>query len=198
MKANVGMQHPVMALVDTYTPGSSISYKDGMVVAEAVSANVSWNRASDTFRGNDTELDSDNGVQGYTIEFEPSGLKDVVRAKMMGETLVNTEYEVNSNTPPDLGFGYMRVMRETDNNGVVQTTYEGWWFRKLKFGITSEETRTKGESIEWRVPTLTGVGAGVNLDNSGVLKFAQHRTFSSGTDCIAWLDNKAGIQTVTT
>ncbi len=198
MKANVGMQHPVMALVDTYTPGSSISYKDGMVVAEAVSANVSWNRASDTFRGNDTELDSDNGVQGYTIEFEPSGLKDVVRAKMMGETLVNTEYEVNSNTPPDLGFGYMRVMRETDDNGVVQTTYEGWWFRKLKFGITSEETRTKGESIEWRVPTLTGVGAGVNLDNSGVLKFAQHRTFSGGTDCIAWLDNKAGIQTVTT
>lgn len=198
MKANVGMQHPVMALVDTYTPGTSITYKDGMVMAEAVSANVSWNRASDTFRGDDTELDSDNGVQGYTIEFEPSGLKDVVRAKMMGETLVNTEYEVNNNTPPDLGFGYMRVMRETDANGVVGTTYEGWWFRKLKFGITSEETRTKGESIEWRVPTLSGIGAGVNLDNSGTLKYAIHRTFSSGTDCIAWLDNKAGIQATTT
>ena len=198
MKANVGMQHPVMALVDTYTPGTSITYKDGMVVAEAVSANISWNRASDTFRGDDVELDSDNGVQGYTIEFEPSGLKDAVRAKMMGETLVNTEYEVNSTTPPDLGFGYMRVMRETDDNGVVQTVYEGWWFRKLKFGITSEETRTKGESIEWRVPTLTGIGAGVNLDNSGVLKYAVHYTFSSGDDCIAWLDNKAGIQTTTT
>ncbi len=198
MKANVGMQHPVMALVDTYTPGSSISYKDGMVVAEAIRSNVSWNRATDTFRGDDTELDSDNGVQGYTIEFEPSGLKDAVRAKMMGETLVNTEYEVNNNAAPDLGFGYMRVMRETNNNGVVETTYEGWWFRKLKFGITSEETQTKGESIEWRTPTLTGVGAGLNLDNSGVLKFAIHRTFSSGADCIAWLDNKAGIQAVTT
>ena len=198
MKANVGMQHPVMALVDTYTPGTSISYKDGMVVAEAVSANISWNRASDTFRGDDVELDSDNGVQGYTIEFEPSGLKDAVRAKMMGETLVNTEYEVNSTTPPDLGFGFMRVMRETGNNGVVSTTYEGWWFRKLKFGITSEETRTKGESIEWRIPTLTGIGAGVNLDNSGVLKYAVHYTFSSGDDCIAWLDNKAGIQATTT
>ena len=198
MKANVGMQHPVMALVDTYTPGTSITYKDGMVVAEAVSANISWNRASDTFRGDDVELDSDNGVQGYTLEFEPSGLKDAVRAKMMGETLVNTEYEVNSTTPPDLGFGYMRVMRETGNNGVISTTYEGWWFRKLKFGITSEETRTKGESIEWRVPTLTGIGAGVNLDNSGVLKYAVHYTFSSGDDCIAWLDNKAGIQTTTT
>ena len=198
MKANVGMQHPVMALVDTYTPGTSITYKDGMVVAEAVSANISWNRASDTFRGDDVELDSDNGVQGYTLEFEPSGLKDAVRAKMMGETLVNTEYEVNSTTPPDLGFGYMRVMRETGNNGVISTTYEGWWFQKLKFGITSEETRTKGESIEWRIPTLTGIGAGVNLDNSGVLKYAVHYTFSSGDDCIAWLDSKAGIQTTTT
>lgn len=198
MKANVGMQHPVMALVDTYTPGTSITYKDGMVVAEAVSANITWNRATDTFRGDDVELDSDNGVQGYTIEFEPSGLKDVVRAKMIGETLVNTEYEINNNAAPDIGFGYMRVMRETNDSGVVQTTYEGIWFRKLKFGITSEETRTKGESIEWRIPTLTGIGAGVNLDNSGVLKFAVHRTFTDGTDCIAWLNAKAGIQTVTT
>ena len=198
MKANVGMQHPVMALVDTYTPGTSITYKDGMVVAEAVSANITWNRATDTFRGDDVELDSDNGVQGYTIEFEPSGLKDVVRAKMIGETLVNTEYEINNNAAPDLGFGYMRVMRETNDSGVVQTTYEGIWFRKLKFGITSEETRTKGESIEWRIPTLTGIGAGVNLDNSGVLKFAVHRTFTDGADCIAWLNAKAGIQTVTT
>ena len=198
MKANVGMQHPVMALVDTYTPGTSISYKDGMVVAEAVSANITWNRATDTFRGDDVELDSDNGVQGYTIEFEPSGLKDVVRAKMIGETLVNTEYEINNNAAPDIGFGYMRVMRETNDSGVVQTTYEGIWFRKLKIGITSEETRTKGESIEWRIPTLTGIGAGVNLDNSGVLKFAVHRTFADGADCIAWLNAKAGIQTVTT
>lgn len=201
MKANVGMRHPVFALVDTYVPGTSISYKEGMVMAEAVSANVTWNRASGSFRGDDAELDSDNGVLGYSIEFEPSGLKDAVRAKLMGETLVTTgttEYEVNDNAAPDIGYGYIKVERETNDSGVVTTTYEAWWYRKLKFGITRDEARTKGESIEWRVPTLTGVGAGILLDNSGKKKYAVHYTFASYEDAETWLHGKAGITAATT
>ena len=201
MKANVGMRHPVFALVDTYVPESSISYKDGMVMAEAVSANISWNRANGSFRGDDVELDSDNGVLGYSIEFEPSGLKDAVRAKLMGETLVTsgtTEYEIDDSAAPDVGFGFIKVERETSNSGVVQTTYEAWWFRKLKFGITSEEARTKGESIEWRVPTLTGVGAGILLGASGKKKFASHYTFGKYEDAETWLHARAGISAATT
>ena len=201
MKANVGMRHPVFALVDNYVPETSISYKDGMVMAEAVSANVTWNRATGSFRGNDVELDSDNGVLGYQITFEPSGLKDAVRAKLMGETLnttATTEYEINDGAAPDIGFGYIKVMRETNENGVVETTYEAWWYRKLKFGITSEEARTKGESIEWRVPTLTGVGAGITLDTSGNKKFAAHYTFDTYDAAETWLHSKAGISAATT
>lgn len=201
MKANVGMRHPVFALVDTYVPGTSISYKDGMVMAEAVAANISWNRATGSFRGDDSELDSDNGVLGYSIEFEPSGLKNAVRAKVMGETLNTTgttEYDIDDNAAPDIGFGYVEVDRETDENGVVKTTYEGWWFRKLKFGITSQETRTKGESIEWRTPTLTGVGSGILLDNSGKKKYACHYTFATYDDAETWLHGKAGITAATT
>ena len=71
--------------------------------------------------------------------------------------------------------------------------YEGWWFYKVKFGVTSEETRTKERSIEWRVPTLQGVGAGVTLDSSGTLSFAQHKTFDDLASAKAYLNSKAGI-----
>lgn len=192
MNANVGMRYPVYAPVSAYTPGSAITYGAGAVVAEAISASVSWNRADGRFYGDDVELDSENGVLGYTISFEPSGLSDTVRAALMGETLATSDYEINDNASPDVGFGYIRVMR-TSGTGGVTTKYEGWWYRKLKFGISSEETRTKEQSIEWRVPTLEGIGAGVNVDDSGNLKFAIHRSFDTFSAAQTWLKSLAGI-----
>ena len=190
MNANVGMVYPVAATVQTYTPGSNISYKSGSGsnFAEAVSASLSWERADGHFYGDDVELDSDNGVLGYTIDFEPSGLSDSARALLLGETVSTGEYTITDKASPDVGFGYVRVMR---NKGTV--TYEAWWFYKLKFGVSSEETRTKERSVEWRVPTLQGVGAGVSLDATGELSFCQHKSFNDLASAKSYLNGKAGI-----
>lgn len=192
MKANTGMVYPVYAPVSAYVPGTSITYGTGGVVAEAVSANVSWDRNDGHFYGDDVELDSDNGVLGYTISFEPSGLSDTVRAALLGDDLANSEYTITDEAAPDVGFGYIRVMRD-NAGGTVAYSYEAWWYKKLKFSISSEETRTKERSIEWRVPTLEGTGSGVSLDSSGKLRFADHRTYTTLADAKTWLKAKAGI-----
>ena len=192
MNANVGMQYPVYAPISTYTPGTSITYGNGAVVAEAVSASVSWERADGRFYGDDVQLDSDNGVLGYTIDFEPSGLSDGIRNALLGEKLASSEYTITSEAAPDVGFGYIRVMR-SNANGTVAYSYEGWWYHKIKFGVNSEETRTKERNIEWRTPTLNGVGDGVSLDSSGKLAFAVHRTFESFSAAQTWLKSKANI-----
>ena len=192
MKANTGMVYPVYAPVSAYVPGTSITYGTGGVVAEAVSANVSWDRNDGHFYGDDVELDSDNGVLGYTISFEPSGLSDTVRATLLGDDLANSEYTITDEAAPDVGFGYIRVMRD-NAGGTVAYSYEAWWYKKLKFSISSEETRTKERSIEWRVPTLEGTGSGVSLDSSGKLVFADHRTYTTLADAKTWLKAKAGI-----
>ena len=188
MNANVGMQYMVAATVSTYTPGTSITYATGSNFAEAVSASLSWERADGHFYGDDVELDSDNGILGYTIDIEPAGLSDTARGTLLGETVSSSEYTITDKAAPDVGFGYVRVMR---NKGVV--SYEAWWFYKVKFGVSSEETRTKERSIEWRVPTLQGVGAGVSLDATGNLNFAQHKSFNDLASAKAYLNSKAGI-----
>ena len=192
MNANVGMVYPVAAPVSAYTPGTSIAYSGGFVVAEAVSANVSWNRADGHFYGDDVELDTDNGVLGYTISFEPTGLSATSRQKLLGETVSSNEYTITDAASPDLGFGYIRVMR-VKGTTTVTTSYEAWWYKKLKFSISSEETRTKEQNIEWRVPTLEGTGFGVSLDATGVLSFAQHRTFDTLAQAKSYLNGIAGI-----
>ena len=197
MNANVGMAYPVASKVNAYTVGTSITYLAGNRLAEAVSANISWNRADGHFFGDDVELDSDNGITGYSIDFEPSGFTDAIRAGLLGEVAVGsssaTYYDLVDTAAPDHGFGYIRVMRSkaVGSAGAASTSYDAWWFYKGKFSISSEETRTKEQSMEWRVPTLTFTGSGVSIDSTGVLKFAAHKSFTSLADAKTWLNNSA-------
>ena len=193
MKANIGMQYPVASAIQSYTPGTGVTYGTGFVVSEARGASLNWERADGEFRGDDVRLDSDNGVLGYTLDFEAAGISDGVRNKLLGETIANTsEYTITDASAPDVGFGYIRVMRDNASGTVVEN-YEAWWYYKLKFAISTEETRTKERSIEWRVPTLNGVGDGVQMSSDKTLSFATHETFSSFSDAKTWLKAKAGI-----
>lgn len=193
MKPNVGMVYPVCAPVNAYTPGTGITYNAGSVVSEARSASISWDRADGEFYGDDILLDSDNGVLGYTIDFEPAGLQDAIRATLLGEAVLNTsEYNITDAAAPYVGFGYVRVMRD-NSTGTVITTYEAWWYYRVQFSVNSEETRTKERNIEWRVPTLSGRGTGVQLDSSDTLTFAVHKSFETMSDAKTWLNGKASI-----
>ena len=191
MKPNVGMVYPVAAAVTGYVPGTSITYATGFVVAEARSATISWEASDGEFYGDDKLLDVDNSKTSYTIDFEPTGLSDIVRQKLLGETASGTLYDVTDAVAPDVGFGFVRVMRD-DSSGSVVTNYEAWWFYKVKFSINSEETATKEKNIEWRTPTLSGKGMAVSLD-TGANRFAQHSTFTSLTAAKAYLNSKANI-----
>lgn len=192
MKPNVGMVYPVASAVSAYTPGTSITYGTGFVIAEARGATVNWERSDAEFYGDDVLLDTDNGVTGYTIDFEPTGLSDTVRQNLLGEVKATSEYSITDAAAPDVGFGYIRVMRE-DGTTSVETTYEGWWYYKVKFSVSSEETRTKEKDLEWRTPTLSGKGAGVQLSSGDALTFAVHQSFSTMAAAKTWLKGKAGI-----
>ena len=193
MKPNVGMVYPVYAPISAYTPGTGVTYGTGAVVSEARGATLNWDRSDGEFYGDDTLLDSDNGITGYTLDFEPAGLSDAIRAGLLGEVAASSEYSITNAAAPDVGFGYIRVMREENSSGLVVTTYEAWWFHKLKFSVTSEETRTKERNIEWRTPTISGRGSGVQLTSADTLTFAVHESFPTLSAAKTYLKTKAGI-----
>ena len=194
MKANVGMRYAVAAEVNTYTPGTSITYKAGYVVSEARGANVTWETEEGDFYGDDVVLDTARGVLGYSIEFETTGLKDAVRASLLGETKDSGDaYHITGAEAPDVGFGYVKQMREDGTSGGIETTWEVWWYHKLKFAQPNEEARTKEKNIDWRVPTITGTGSGVFLSASDNPDFATHKTVSSFTAAKSYLNGLAGI-----
>lgn len=197
MKANVGMRYAVAAPVATYTPGTSITYSTGFVVSEARGAEVTWETEEGEFRGDDIVLDSVNGVLGYSIEMETAGMKDAARQKLLGETKDNNDvYHITGANPPDVGFGYVKQMRESGTT-CVETTWEVFWYHKIKFGQPNEQARTKEKNMEWRAQTVTGKGAGIFLTDSTDPDFATHKTFPTFAAAKTYLNSLASISSET-
>lgn len=190
--AVVGMRYPVAAQITAETEGSAITYGTGFVIAKAIRANITYNRNDNPLYADDAIAENDNGMTGYDIELEVDKLPDQVRVDLLGDVVTGTgataEYDQTDASAPYVGFGYMRVLRE---NG--ETKYQAIWCYKCQFAEPSEETNTKGETIEWGTPTLNATGMGVRIDATGAIKYRTRKTFDTAAGAIAWLDEKANI-----
>lgn len=190
--AVIGMRYPVFAPVSTETANTEIVYGTGIVIAKAIRANFTYNRTDNPLYADDTIAENDNGLTSYDIELEVDKLTDEVRVALLGENAVTTNgdtyYEMNDSPAPYGGFGFVRVLRENGSD-----KYEVIWCRKVQFAETSQETSTKGETIEWGTPTLNAKGMGVQVDTSGAIKYIVHEKFDTLTAALTWLNGKANI-----
>ena len=194
--ANVGMRHPVWAPLQSHTEGSEPTYGAGRVIQEAIEATINFNADTTTgLYGDDVMVDMDDGITGYTVNFNPTGLKDADRAAILGEEVTTgSVYEITDAGSPWGGFGYFRVMRDENRTRY----YEAYWCRKIKFREPSQTTRTKEGSVQWRTPTLEGTGAGLIVDGGEKIKYIKHKTFETAAAAKAWLDGLANVSAVTT
>lgn len=201
--AFIGMRHVVAAKVATEVEGQALTYSAGMVVGKAIQGNLTWNRADNPLYADDAIAENDNGATGGSIEIGTDDLLDEVRAYLLGDEDITSgtspnithEYESTDEPAPYVGFGYIRVRLK---GGV--TTYQAVWYHKAQFAENTENAQTKGETIEWQTPTVTGRIMGVHNDSSGKTRFRRRASFSTLSAALTWLDTKAGIsaQTSTT
>ena len=194
--ANTGMRHPVWAPLQSHTDGSEPTYGAGRVIQEAIEATINFNAdTTNGLYGDDVLVDMDDGITGYTVSFNPTGLKDADRAAILGEEVTTgSVYEITDAGSPWGGFGYFRVMRDDNRTRY----YEAYWCRKIKFREPSQTTRTKEGSVQWRTPTLEGTGAGLIVDGGEKIKYIKHKTFETAAAAKAWLDGLANVSAVTT
>ena len=194
--ANVGMRHPVWAPLQSHTEGSEPTYGAGRVIQEAIEATITYNAdTTNGLYGDDVLVDMDDGITGYTVNFNPTGLKDADRQAILGEEVTTgSVYEITDAGSPWGGFGYFRVMRDENRTRY----YEAWWCRKIKFREPSQTTRTKEGSVQWRTPTLEGTGAGLIVDGGEKIKYIKHKTFETAAAAKSWLDDLAHVSAVTT
>ena len=194
---NVGMMYPVFAKITSHTDGSLPTYGNGVVIQEARNATITKTYNDNPLYGDDRIVDDDNGLQGMTCSFEPTGLTDSDRKLLFDEDEVSvgglTCQAESDNETPYGGFGYVRKMRD---NGTKK--FEAWIILKIKFTEESQATATKEGSISWGTPTLNGRAAGVYIDSSDKLRFRIHETFDTAAAAKSWINSVLNVSAVTT
>ena len=82
-------------------------------------------------------------------------------------------------------------MRVRQKNNTI--TFQAIWIYKIKFSRNNESSQTKGESIEWQTPTISGHCVGLNVDNDDDRKYRKIRNFDTESAAAAYLDGLANI-----
>lgn len=193
--AFIGMRHVVIAEIDAHTEGAEPTYDAGMVAGKAITGNLTKTYNENPLYADDAEAESDDGLQSMALELGLDDLMEEAKVAMgllkvvtTGTTPTVTTYYENSASPKQMGVGYIRVRRK---NGV--TTYQATWIYKVQFRIETENSQTKGQTIEWNTPVVNGRCLGLKIDSSDDLTFRKIQNFSTYDAAEDYLDGLAGI-----
>lgn len=194
--AYIGMRHVVAAKITSHTDGSAPTYGTGMVIGKAILGNLTINRGTNPLYADDAIAEDDNGITSADLELGMDDLLEdaqeylgITKKVTTGEgTSAVTKYLDTGNAANDVGVGYIRVRVK---NG--ETKFQTVWNYSAKFGITAENSATKGEAIEWQTPTVTGRLKGLLVDSSGDITYREKRIFDGYSDAVAYLNSLANI-----
>lgn len=194
--AKIGLKYPVASPITAEPEGSLPTYGTGFVIGKAISANKDITSNDNPLYGDDAVAENDTSFSEGTLtlgvtDFGTSVSDSLeIQAKMLGHTVV-TENEQKTirkkagDNAPYLGVGFYKTKKI---NNVLM--YEATWLYKVQFQLPSESTNTKGESIEWQTPEITGRIMEL-ANNEGV--YEDTILFSTESACRTWLNTKANI-----
>lgn len=185
--AQIGMLYPVFAPIQSMS-GTTITYGTGVVIGRAVAGSLQWTRDDAVLYGDDAIAESDNTATGYTLDITTTEMTEDVESTILGTTKNSNTYEEYNNPGPDGGMGYVQVLKR---NGAL--LYRGVWYPRISFAKTSEDSNTRGQSIQWGTPQIHGTGLGVFDSTTGKSLLRKKQVFSTAASALAWLKGLANI-----
>ena len=147
--ATIGLKdvHYAMLLTDPVT--GTPTYGSPVSMAGAITASINANSSAETLFADDGPSDTASTLGEIELELNMADLTLEVQAALLGHTLVNGILKrKSSDTPPWLAIGF----RSLKSNGA----YRYIWLNKGKFAVPEEEYNTKGDSIEFTTPKVSG------------------------------------------
>lgn len=193
--AGTGLSAPIVA---RYTDDGfgNITYTQGRRFAKAIELSTEFNTDS---KGNNLYADNaiaetQNVFSGGTInlttddlDFEASKLLLNVREEEVdfNGKKINTIVNRDGDSPPYVGFGVVEE-RQKDTKPYFIATF----LPKVAFKIPSKSAKTKGESIEWQTPQISGT---IMRDDTPDHKWKVEAKCATESEAIEFLKWKLGM-----
>lgn len=188
--ANIGLKYPVAAVL-TET-GTTASYSAGAVLAKAISAGLSIETSNIPLYADDGISELDASFLKGTLTLNVDDLADAAKMLLLNYTegaevdagISSKEMSAGSaNTPAIVGIGFYAKRVKTGVN-----SWRAIWLKKVQFKEPATDLTTKGESTEFKTPTIEGTVM-MACDS----KWKEEGTFSSEAGAVAWLNAKSGV-----
>lgn len=173
--AKIGLKYPVY----------KSTTKSG-VIAKAIQADISITVNDVKLYADDAIAESDKSFQEGTITLGIDDLSNEIQVEFLGHEVNEQTGEITAkgaDDSPYVGIGFYGVKKV---NGTRK--YRAIWLTKVQFAEPEDTNATKGESVEFNTPTLTGT---IFLDENGDWK--KENTFDTEAEAKAYLEAKAGI-----
>lgn len=180
--ANYGLSYPTIATLDV----EAGTYKNGFHCGKAVNTDITPNY-------NEASLFGDNELAEYAKEFKDADVNMGVTTlpikaanTMFGHTVDEDKKEIiyhAEDTANYVGYGFFA--NEMVNN---VKSYVAVVLPKVKFAEAAENYTTKGDSLEFKTPAISGKAY---ADNNGNWKY--RKVLDTAKEAQAWIDEKLGI-----
>lgn len=182
--AYIGLAYPTIAKLD---PATNV-YSDGFRMGKAVSVNISTNYNEANLPGDNVIAETVKEFRDGAIDLGVTTIPVAAYETVFGHTVTEGEdgtviVDKTDDVPNYVGVG---LVKEELVDG--KKSYIGMWIKKVLFTESGENATTKGETITFQTPTITGTV--LALDDK---TWRERKIFDNEADAIAYIDEQAGI-----
>lgn len=176
--AYVGLRKPIIAK----RTGKG-KYEDAITFGKAVGVNVTPNYAEGSLNADDEQAEYDKEFNYADVTLNTSTIPLEGQEAMFGHTVEEAKRNVKFNISDQAGYAGVAWLSVEKIDGTRY--YVGNFLPKVKFSEPSEEYSTKGDSIEYKTPSISGRAF---AEDDGMWKEIQK--FDTEEEALAWCNGK--------
>lgn len=155
---SIGLKELYYAILTDDPISGEATYEAPVRIMGAISANVNPNTTSETLFADDGPYETATALGKIDLELKTAELTLDQQAALLGHTKNGGVLSRKStDIPPWVAIGF-KALKSNGN-------YRYTWLDKGKFGIPEQANETKGDSINFQTPTITGSFAKRDCDD---------------------------------
>lgn len=180
--AYIGLRKPIIG-----SRKSKGQYEAPFAFGKAVSMQVNPNYAEGSLHADDVQAEYDKEFNYADVTLGTSTIPIKAQSIMFGHKVNEQEKSVEMNANDENGYVGVGWVTIEKVNGV--RGYTGNFLYKTKFSEPSEEYATKGDSIEYKTPSVSGRAL---AEDDGAWKSVKF--FETEKEALDWIYEKFGVQ----
>lgn len=194
-----GLSIPIVA--NYAATGGNVTYSNGMVAGAAVEYTASWTTSENNpfFADNKIKENDAGDFQSGELTLGTSDLTQEISKLILGLKEATFSYGESKEAKelvydddmknPYLGFGIIELHQNDDVDG-----YRAVFLPKVQFALPENTATTKGETVEWQTPSITGTIYRSDQEDSNYKHpWMIDAWFKMESDAVAYLKAKMSI-----